>query len=51
MLATEKTEKEKEAMAFIGQSLDRKILQAMLSFDVTRFIVLLKLRKILQNLD
>jgi hypothetical protein len=41
----------KEAIAFIGQSLDRKMLQAVLSFDVSRFIVLVKLRKILQSLE
>ena len=44
------TEKEK-AIAFIGQSLDKKMVQAVLSFDVTRFIVLVRLKKILQNLD
>jgi hypothetical protein len=42
---------EKEAIAFIGQSLDRKMLQAVLSYDVTKFIVLVKLRKILQSLE
>jgi hypothetical protein len=51
MLATEKTEKEKEAIAFVGQCLDRKMLQAILSFDVPRLIVLVKLKKILQSLD
>jgi len=51
MLTTEKTEKEKEAIAFIERSLDRKLLAAILSFDVPRLIVLVKLRKILQSLE
>jgi hypothetical protein len=51
MLTTEKTEKEKEAFAFIGECLDRKMLQAILSFDAARFIVLVKLRKILRSLE
>jgi hypothetical protein len=42
---------EKEAIAFIERSLDRKLLAAILSFDVTKFIVLVRLRQILQNLD
>jgi hypothetical protein len=41
----------KEAIAFIEQSLDRKLLAALLSFDVAKLTVLIKLRKILQNLD
>jgi hypothetical protein len=51
MLATEKTEKEKEAIAFIGDCIDRKLVLAILSFDVPRLIVLVKLRKILQSLE
>jgi hypothetical protein len=51
MLTTEKTEKEKEAFAFIGECLDKKMVQAVLSFDVPRLIVLVKLKKILQSLD
>lgn len=42
---------EKEAIAFIGQSLDRKLLAAILSFDIATFIVLIRLKQILQNLD
>jgi hypothetical protein len=42
---------EKEAIAFIRRSLDRKLLAALLSFDVAKLTVLIKLRKILQNLD
>jgi hypothetical protein len=42
---------EKEAIAFIARSLDRKLLASILSFDVAKFIVLIRLKQILQNLD
>jgi len=44
------TEKEK-AIAFIRRSLDRKLLAALLSFDVAKLTVLVRLRKILQSLE
>jgi len=51
MLATEKTEKEKDAITFVEECIDRKLVLAILCFDLDRFVVLSRINQILKNLD
>jgi hypothetical protein len=41
----------KEAIAFMEECIDRKLVLAILSFDLNRFVVLVRIKQILQNLD
>jgi hypothetical protein len=45
------TDEKAKAIAFMGECIDRKLVLAILSFDLNRFVVLVRIKQILQNLD